>query len=77
MIVADRDYVKSKYDLPNLKVLEELVASEVEVNLPFNNPVTGFSSFTHKAGIHAKASKFFSNGKKWSSAEVLSACSSQ
>ncbi|CAD6608343.1 BJ4_G0044760.mRNA.1.CDS.1 [Saccharomyces cerevisiae] len=27
----------------------------VEVNIPFNNPITGFCAFTHKAGIHAKA----------------------
>ncbi len=27
----------------------------VEVNTPFNNPITGFCAFTHKAGIHAKA----------------------
>ncbi|KAF2725523.1 homocitrate synthase [Polychaeton citri CBS 116435] len=55
MIVADRDYVKSKYRLEKLKGLEDLVAEAVEVNVPFNNPITGFCAFTHKAGIHAKA----------------------
>ena len=25
------------------------------MNTPFNNPITGFCAFTHKAGIHAKA----------------------
>ncbi|KAI9740436.1 MAG: Saccharopine dehydrogenase [Cirrosporium novae-zelandiae] len=55
MIVADRDYVLSKYRLDKLKEIEDLVAEAVEINVPFNNPVTGFCAFTHKAGIHAKA----------------------
>ncbi|KAI9741233.1 MAG: Saccharopine dehydrogenase [Cirrosporium novae-zelandiae] len=55
MIVADRDYVKSKYKLEKIKEIENLVASAVEVNIPFNNYITGFCAFTHKAGIHAKA----------------------
>jgi homocitrate synthase len=41
--------------LAKLKDLEQLVADVVEVNIPFNNPITGFCAFTHKAGIHAKA----------------------
>ena len=55
MIVADRDYVKSKYKLHKLKEIEDLVAEAVEINVPFNNYITGFCAFTHKAGIHAKA----------------------
>jgi homocitrate synthase len=55
MIVADRDYVISKYKLHKLRDLENLVAEAVEVNIPFNNYITGFCAFTHKAGIHAKA----------------------
>jgi homocitrate synthase len=55
MMVADRDYVKSKYKLEKLKDIEDLVAEAVEVNIPFNNYITGFCAFTHKAGIHAKA----------------------
>lgn len=55
MIVADRDYVKGKYDLLSLKDIEDTVAEEVQVNIPFDNYITGFSAFTHKAGIHAKA----------------------
>jgi homocitrate synthase len=55
MIVADRDYVLSKYNIKKLKEIEELVADLVEVNIPFNNYITGFCAFTHKAGIHAKA----------------------
>ena len=55
MIVADRDYVKSKYKLEKIKEIEDLVADAVEINVPFNNYITGFCAFTHKAGIHAKA----------------------
>merc|ERR1711939_371156 len=55
MITADRDYVKNKYRLEKIKDIEELVAESVAVNIPFNNPITGFCAFTHKAGIHAKA----------------------
>ncbi|CCD22456.1 homocitrate synthase LYS20 NDAI_0A02990 [Naumovozyma dairenensis CBS 421] len=55
MIVAAPKYVKSKYKLHKIRDLENLVAEAVEVNIPFNNPITGFCAFTHKAGIHAKA----------------------
>ena len=55
MIVADREYVKGKYNLHLLKEIEDMVADNVEINVPFNNYITGFSAFTHKAGIHAKA----------------------
>ncbi|KAI0137415.1 HMGL-like-domain-containing protein [Xylariales sp. AK1849] len=55
MIVADREYVTSKYNLKKLKDIEELVADAVQINIPFNNYITGFCAFTHKAGIHAKA----------------------
>jgi homocitrate synthase len=54
MVVTSPEYTKSKYNLPQLKAIEEYVASVVQVNIPFNNPVTGFCAFTHKAGIHAK-----------------------
>lgn len=55
MVAADRDYVKGKYKLEKLKDLEDLVSQAVQVNIPFNNYITGFCAFTHKAGIHAKA----------------------
>lgn len=55
MVVTAPDYVKSKYKLHMLKEIEDMVAEAVEVNTPFNNPITGFCAFTHKAGIHAKA----------------------
>lgn len=44
-----------KYQLPMLYELDHLVAELVGIDVPFNNYVTGFSAFTHKAGIHAKA----------------------
>ena len=44
-----------KYHLPLLRNLDSLVARLVEVDIPFNNYITGFASFTHKAGVHAKA----------------------
>ncbi|QPG75795.1 homocitrate synthase lys21 [Brettanomyces nanus] len=55
MVVSSPDYVKSKYKLTKIRELETLVAETVKVNIPFNNPITGFCAFTHKAGIHAKA----------------------
>ncbi len=45
----------SKYRLPLLMELDQTIAELVEVDIPYNNYVTGFSAFTHKAGIHAKA----------------------
>jgi len=44
-----------KYKLEMLYELDHLVADLVGIDVPFNNYVTGFSAFTHKAGIHAKA----------------------
>ncbi|KAH8736757.1 hypothetical protein BGZ61DRAFT_436974 [Ilyonectria robusta] len=55
MIVAAPEYVKGKYDLHRLKEIENMVAEAVHINVPFNNPITGFCAFTHKAGIHSKA----------------------
>lgn len=55
MYTADKDYLKSKYKLHMLRELENLVADAVSVQVPFNNYITGYCAFTHKAGIHAKA----------------------
>ncbi|RBR13538.1 hypothetical protein FVER53590_08487 [Fusarium verticillioides] len=55
MMPTSRDYILSKYKLNELKKIEDFVAECVEINVPFNNPITGFCAFTHKAGIHAKA----------------------
>ena len=45
----------AKYHLPLIRNLDRLVARLVQVDIPFNNYITGFASFAHKAGIHAKA----------------------
>jgi len=45
----------AKYNLPLLLELDQLIAELVGVDIPFNNCITGYSAFTHKAGIHAKA----------------------
>ena len=45
----------AKYRLERLRPLEMMVAEMVGVDIPFNNYITGFTAFTHKAGIHAKA----------------------
>ncbi len=44
-----------KYRLPLLQTIDHHVAKLVNVDVPFNNFITGFCAFTHKAGIHAKA----------------------
>ncbi|KAL5344046.1 hypothetical protein BJX70DRAFT_405225 [Aspergillus crustosus] len=56
MVATHPEYVKGKYRLDKIKDIEDLVAEAVEVNIPFNNPITGFCAFTHKsAGLYAKA----------------------
>lgn len=41
MVVSAPEYTRETFDLPRLKTIEEYVASVVEINIPFNNPVTG------------------------------------
>ncbi|KAJ1869322.1 homocitrate synthase lys21, partial [Coemansia sp. RSA 990] len=55
MYAADKEYVKNKYNLTKLRDVENIVADAVGVSVPFNNYITGYCAFTHKAGIHAKA----------------------
>jgi homocitrate synthase len=55
MYTYDRATALRKYRLPRLRDIELLVADMVGVDIPFNNCITGFTAFTHKAGIHAKA----------------------
>ncbi|KAF7543851.1 hypothetical protein G7Z17_g10417 [Cylindrodendrum hubeiense] len=57
MVVTSPEYTTSKYRLKMLNDIEEYVASCVQVNIPFNNPITGFCVFTHEAGIHAKEAR--------------------
>jgi len=47
--------VGERYRLGQLKELERLVARVCGVEIPFNNPVTGDTAFSHKAGMHLKA----------------------
>ncbi len=54
LYAVDRDLV-TKYRLPMIRDLDNMVADMVGVDIPFNNYITGITSFTHKAGIHAKA----------------------
>ena len=49
------DAMRTRYNLPLLRELENYVAGLVQVDVPFNNYITGYTAFTHKAGIHAKA----------------------
>ena len=49
------EQVRTKYNLPLLREIDNFVAGLVDVDVPFNNYITGFTAFTHKAGIHAKA----------------------
>ncbi|MCK6475551.1 MAG: homocitrate synthase [Phycisphaerales bacterium] len=55
MYGVDPEGVKRKYRLPLLHDIDHMVAELVDVDVPFNNYVTGFCAFSHKAGIHAKA----------------------
>ena len=50
----DKKLVK-KYKLNQLHGLERKVAKIVGIQIPFNNYITGETSFTHKAGMHTKA----------------------
>ncbi|KAJ1561152.1 mitochondrial Homoaconitase [Cladochytrium tenue] len=55
MYVADRDYVTRKYDLTKLRDIENVVAEAVQIQVPFNNFVTGYCAFTHKARVGREA----------------------
>jgi homocitrate synthase len=54
-IYAVNPNLVKKYNLPLLIQIDQAIASLVDVDIPFNNYITGFTAFTHKAGIHAKA----------------------
>ncbi len=55
MYALDPAQIRNKYNLPMLREVENFVAEIVGVDVPFNNYITGYTAFTHKAGIHAKA----------------------
>jgi homocitrate synthase len=54
-LYASNPQLARKYDLTKLIELDKMVARLVNVDIPFNNYITGVAAFTHKAGIHAKA----------------------
>lgn len=54
LYTLNREYV-SKYRLDLLPVIDRLIANYCQLDIPFNNYITGSSAFIHKAGIHAKA----------------------
>jgi homocitrate synthase len=54
-IYAVSPQLVAKYNLSMILELDRYIARLVGVDIPFNNYITGFSAFTHKAGIHAKA----------------------
>jgi homocitrate synthase len=55
MYADDPAAIKKKYDLRKLKMLDEMVAAMVAIDIPYNNFVTGKYAFHHKAGMHTKA----------------------
>ncbi len=55
MYTGNPAMIRERYNLPLLREVENFVAGLVDVDVPFNNYITGYTAFTHKAGIHAKA----------------------
>ncbi len=47
--------VAERYRLGQLRELERLVARVTGIEIPFNNPVTGETAYSHKAGMHLKS----------------------
>lgn len=55
MFALEPQTVAERYRLGQLRELERLVARVVGVEIPFNNPVTGETAYSHKAGMHLKS----------------------
>jgi homocitrate synthase len=55
MYSLDPQDVGRRYRLGQLREVERVVARVLGVEIPFNNPITGETAFSHKAGIHLKA----------------------
>ncbi|MEI6222009.1 MAG: homocitrate synthase [bacterium] len=47
--------VAQKYDLTLLRVLDQTIADILGIDIPFTQPLTSKTAFTHKAGMHTKA----------------------
>ncbi|MCA0456018.1 MAG: homocitrate synthase [Chloroflexi bacterium] len=54
LYTLNRSYV-TKYNLKLLPQIDKMIAEMCDLDIPFNNYITGASAFIHKAGIHAKA----------------------
>lgn len=50
MYTIDKEYVSSTYNLPLIRSLEKYIATCSDIQIPFNNYITGTAAFTHKAG---------------------------
>ncbi len=55
MFALDPETIAERYRLGQLRELERLVARVTNVEIPFNNCVTGETAFSHKAGMHLKS----------------------
>ena len=55
MYTLDPEGITSKYRLESLRSLEKKIARIANVEVPFNNYLTGETAYSHKAGIHLKA----------------------
>jgi homocitrate synthase len=55
MFSLEPQAVSERYRLGQLKELERLVARVTGIEIPFNNPVTGETAYSHKAGMHLKS----------------------
>ncbi len=55
MFSLEPQAVAERYRLGQLRELERLVARVTGVEIPFNNPVTGETAYSHKAGMHLKS----------------------
>jgi homocitrate synthase len=53
--IIDKEYTKQKYNLKLLAPIERYIAHVCDIQIPFNNCLTGSSAFSHKAGVHTKA----------------------
>lgn len=51
---VDKSLLK-KYRLPLLPELDQTLAGMLGVDIPFNNPITSPTAFTHRAGVHTNA----------------------
>eukprot|EP00755_Sulcionema_specki_P014413 Sspe_Gene.56593::Locus_31123_Transcript_1_2_Confidence_0.750_Length_1921::g.56593::m.56593/K01655/LYS21, LYS20; homocitrate synthase len=55
MYTLNKEKTLERFNLHYLPSLDKYVATAAQVQVPFNNYVTGSGAFTHKAGVHTKA----------------------